>query len=106
VETVFTQLQSSICKSMTELCTVQEQPQNMWFKSGLVQERQSGVPPCVLALPVFLGCSNILPVANPEVLEGPSSEELLFTCTAKLGLAFQTCSTRLNLTGSQALHSI
>lgn len=92
---------------MTELCTVQEQPQNVWFKSGLVPERQqSGVLPCVLALPVFLDGLNAKPVADPEVLEGLSSEELLFICTPKLGPAFQTCSTRLNLTGSQALHSI
>ena len=72
---------------MTELCTVQEQPQNVWFKSGLVQERQqSGVLPCVLALPVFLDGWNALPVADPEILEGSSSEELLF-----LTLVHQSC---------------
>lgn len=65
---------------MTELGTVREQPQNVWFKSGLVQERQqSGVLPCVLALPVFLDGANALPVADPEILEGSSSERLLLT---------------------------
>lgn len=45
---------------MTGLCVVQEQPQNVWFKSGLVQERQqSGVLPYTLALPVFLDGLNI-----------------------------------------------
>lgn len=73
---------------MTELRKVWEQPQNMWFKCGLAHERQqSGVLRCVLAL-------HTLPVADPEVLEGSSSEELLLYLYNKAGASFPDMLTK------------
>lgn len=74
---------------MTELRTVWEQPQNMWFKSGLAHKRQqSGVLSCVLAL-------HALPMADPEVLEGSSSEELLLPLYTKSGASFPDVLTKI-----------
>lgn len=61
--------------------------------------------PCILALLVFVDGSNTSRVADPDELEGSPSAELPLRLFTKAGLAVQTCSARLNLAGTQGLHS-
>lgn len=44
--------------------------------------------PCILALLVFVGGSNTPPVADPDVLEGSPSAELLLHLFTKAGAGY------------------
>lgn len=79
---------------------VQEQPQNLWFQSG------SGLAllSCILALLVFVDGSNTSPVADPDVLEGSPSAELLLHFT-KAGAGCADLLKRLSLADRQGLQS-